>query len=168
MSKLSLLDAEQAIPLGRIIHLVNQQKDKLLTQLFETIDITAAQFKVLAVLGFGERGHSSEVRGALSPAEICHHLSLDAGAMTRMLQRLVDKGLVRKIPNPKDKRSVLIELTNEGVDIFLSCKSKIDLEFNQRFTDKLTTEEVSVLTGLLLRLLPEDLPCLDSKYLPKV
>ncbi|MGB2079232.1 MAG: MarR family transcriptional regulator [Vibrio sp.] len=159
--------SQQAIPLGRLIHLVNQQKDKLLTQVFESIDITAAQFKVLAVLGF-DYCQPSRVGVALSPAEICHHLSLDAGAMTRMLQRLIDKDLIQKIPNPHDKRSVLIELTESGVSLYLECKEKIDAEFSDRFTEHLTDQEVDQLTELLLRLLPQDLPCLGAKYLPKV
>lgn len=159
---------DKAIPLGRLIHLVNQQKDRLLTQVFEDIDITAAQFKVLAVLGFEPCTPNNSYGGALSPASICQHLSLDAGAMTRMLKRLLDKNLIKKVPNPDDKRSVLIELTPVGFELYLDCKKKIDLEFNVRFTDKLSEQEVETLAQLLIRLLPDDLPCLGIEHLPKV
>ena len=35
------------IPLGRLIHMVNQKKDRLLNDYLSPLDITATQFKVL-------------------------------------------------------------------------------------------------------------------------
>lgn len=40
----------EIIPLGRLIHMVNQKKDRLLNEYLSPLDITAAQFKVLALL----------------------------------------------------------------------------------------------------------------------
>ncbi|MGQ7190090.1 hypothetical protein ACUODJ_49600, partial [Escherichia sp. HC-CC] len=37
----------EIIPLGRLIHMVNQKKDRLLNEYLSPLDITAAQFKVL-------------------------------------------------------------------------------------------------------------------------
>ncbi len=37
----------EIIPLGRLIHMVNQKKDRLLNDYLSPLDITAAQFKVL-------------------------------------------------------------------------------------------------------------------------
>lgn len=39
----------EIIPLGRLIHMVNQKKDRLLNEYLSPLDITAAQFKVLAL-----------------------------------------------------------------------------------------------------------------------
>ena len=38
-------------------------------------------------------------------------LSVDPGAMTRMLDRLACKGWIERLPNPADKRGVLVQLT---------------------------------------------------------
>ncbi len=35
------------VPLGRLIHMVNQKKDRLLNDYLSPLDITATQFKVL-------------------------------------------------------------------------------------------------------------------------
>lgn len=35
----------EIIPLGRLIHMVNQKKDRLLNEYLSPLDITAAQFK---------------------------------------------------------------------------------------------------------------------------
>ena len=37
----------EIIPLGRLIYMVNQKKDRLLNDYLSPLDITAAQFKVL-------------------------------------------------------------------------------------------------------------------------
>lgn len=37
----------EIIPLGRLIHMVNQKKDRLLNEYLSPLDITAAQFKVV-------------------------------------------------------------------------------------------------------------------------
>ena len=41
-------------------------------------------------------------------------LSVDPGAMTRMLDRLACKGWIERLPNPADKRGVLVQLTPDA------------------------------------------------------
>jgi DNA-binding MarR family transcriptional regulator len=47
-------------------------------------------------------------------AELARECQLDAGAMTRTLDRLEGKGLVRRVRSSEDRRVVKIELTPEG------------------------------------------------------
>lgn len=47
--------------------------------------------------------------GALSRA-----LMLSSGAMTNRLDRLETAGLIRRVPDPRDRRGVLVELTEAG------------------------------------------------------
>ena len=42
------------------------------------------------------------------PVELKTVLSVDPGAMTRMLDRLACKGWIERLPNPADKRGVLV------------------------------------------------------------
>ena len=85
----------EIIPLGRLIHMVNQKKDRLLNEYLSPLDITAAQFKVLC---------SIRCAACITPVELKKVLSVDLGALTRMLDRLVCKGWVERLPNPNDKR----------------------------------------------------------------
>jgi len=51
----------------------------------------------------------------MSAGELSRALMLSSGAMTNRLDRLEKAGLLRRVPDPRDRRGVLVELTAEGV-----------------------------------------------------
>jgi DNA-binding MarR family transcriptional regulator len=65
------------------------------------------QFQVLAAL---RRRHPA----MMTPTELNHAALLTSGAMTPLLDRLEQKEYVRRLPDPNDRRGVLVELTQEG------------------------------------------------------
>jgi DNA-binding MarR family transcriptional regulator len=71
----------------------------------EPLDLTNAQWVPLFKL---HQGHAS------TAAELARDCHIDAGAVTRMLDRLEDKGLVRRVRSSEDRRVVRLELTDEG------------------------------------------------------
>jgi MarR family multiple antibiotic resistance transcriptional regulator len=70
------------------------------------LEISAAQYVIISVLA---------KRGVDSAAQLCKDLSYDAGAMTRMIDRLEAKGLISRRRCPEDRRLVKLELTKAGV-----------------------------------------------------
>jgi DNA-binding MarR family transcriptional regulator len=50
----------------------------------------------------------------VSPTELSNVAMLSSGGMTSRLDRLEEAGLVRRRPDPDDRRGVLVELTAEG------------------------------------------------------
>jgi DNA-binding MarR family transcriptional regulator len=50
----------------------------------------------------------------LSAGELADGLGLSSGAMTNRLDRLEEAGLVRRLPDPDDRRGVLVEPTKAG------------------------------------------------------
>jgi len=80
-------------------------KDKIIDTHMEPHGITAAQFKVLIIMA---------QFGVDTPAELCRHLSLDSGSMTRMLDRLEQKGLLDRKRSALDRRQVQLVLTDDG------------------------------------------------------
>ncbi|MGW0180736.1 MarR family winged helix-turn-helix transcriptional regulator [Nocardia sp. NPDC003345] len=50
----------------------------------------------------------------IRPAELNRHVLLTQPALSRMVDRLVDRGLVRRTPDPADGRGVRLSLTPEG------------------------------------------------------
>lgn len=133
------------IPLGKLIGLVNQHKERLLHQYLMPLDMTAAQFKVLAVIAFD---------GVNSPAEISKALSIDCGSMTRMVERLVKKSLIEKYPNLDDKRGVVLSLTTTGQSLLEQCVDVIEDQVSPLLVGDLSQKEVDQLSQLLKRLLP--------------
>lgn len=51
---------------------------------------------------------------ALTPSEISERTYLSSATMTATLDALEYNGWVRRVPNPEDRRSVLVEITAEG------------------------------------------------------
>jgi MarR family transcriptional regulator, multiple antibiotic resistance protein MarR len=70
------------------------------------LEISAAQYVIISVLA---------KRGVDSAAQLCKDLSYDAGAMTRMVDRLEAKGLISRRRCPEDRRLVKLELTASGL-----------------------------------------------------
>jgi len=57
-------------------------------------------------------------RGVASGAELARAADLNPGAMSRLLDRLADKGLVERRTAAGDRRSIEVELTAEGERIW--------------------------------------------------
>jgi DNA-binding MarR family transcriptional regulator len=71
------------------------------------LEISAAQYVVISVL--------AKSKCVDSATQLCKDLSYDAGAMTRMVDRLEAKGLVSRRRCPDDRRLVKLELTEAGL-----------------------------------------------------
>ena len=53
----------------------------------------------------------------LTPSEISDRTLISSATMTSTLDRLERRGLVRRLPNPEDRRSVLVEVTEDGQEV---------------------------------------------------
>jgi DNA-binding MarR family transcriptional regulator len=72
--------------------------------------LTHAEFSVMSRLRLG-----SDVCRS-SPGELATDLEISSGAMTSRLDGLEKKGYVRRLPEPTDRRGVVVELTEQGRD----------------------------------------------------
>jgi MarR family transcriptional regulator, organic hydroperoxide resistance regulator len=68
-------------------------------------DVTPAQWGVLVALHRQEAG---------TPQELAAALQLDAGAITRLVDRLIAKGLCHRGPSPGERRLVPLSLTDKA------------------------------------------------------
>ncbi|WP_157254455.1 MarR family winged helix-turn-helix transcriptional regulator [Nonomuraea typhae] len=55
-------------------------------------------------------------QGPATPGTLAKRVNLTTGAASRMIDRLVAAGCVRRVPDPADRRRVLIEPTQDGLD----------------------------------------------------
>jgi DNA-binding MarR family transcriptional regulator len=77
-------------------------------------------------------------------------LHLPAQPLTGMIDALETAGLVRRSPNPADRRSAIVELTDTGrATVDRICPPLIDIEEDCMAT--LTAEEQRELVALLAR-----------------
>lgn len=71
--------------------------------------LNESQFGVLAALRRAGPPY------CLSPTALYSSLLISSGAMTNRLDRLLAAGFVRRIPDPNDRRSMLVQLTPKGL-----------------------------------------------------
>lgn len=100
--------AEGYIPETGVGYLIRQVMTAVAQEVerqLEPSDLTNAQWVPLFKLFIGK---------ASTVAELARECQLDAGAMTRLLDRLETKGLCRRVRSVADRRVVNIELTPAG------------------------------------------------------
>jgi DNA-binding MarR family transcriptional regulator len=116
---------------------------------------TLAQFD----LSYGEWHLLTKLRWAgpphrRSPGDLAKTLELSSGAMTNRLDRLERAGLVRRLPDPDDRRGVQVELTDEGAHVWK--KSVVaQAEKEAIIAAALDADEMEQLNGLLRRVMIE-------------
>ncbi|AHV93926.1 marR family protein [Bordetella holmesii 44057] len=93
---------------------------------------------------------------SMSPQQLIGALLLSSGAMTNRLDRLESAGLIARSPNPEDRRSVLVSLTQQGQRALRHVLEAYLDEMEQTLAP-LNASERRQLAGLLKRLLaPHD------------
>ncbi len=107
------------------------------------MEVSSAQFIIVAQLAVG---------GRKSASELCKGISYDAGAMTRMVDRLEDKGILTRKRCPDDRRLVYLELTQKGEAAYQRMRA-ISLRVQNRFLQGFTQAEARELEGYLIRML---------------
>jgi DNA-binding MarR family transcriptional regulator len=114
MSRRAALKAEpRALPRApaeglSVGHLMGRARASLLSSLdreLEPFGLSGMQFAVLKFLAEGT---------AHTAAELCRCMHHDTGAMTRILDRLEQKGLVRRERGHEDRRMVLLRIAPGG------------------------------------------------------
>ena len=111
----------------------------------EQFGLSWGEFKVLCSLRYGGHGYRS------TPGRLGNELSLSSGAMTARLDKMEDAGLLRRLPDPDDRRGVVIELTDKGRDLWEESVAA-QAEKESTVTATLDDDEKDQLNDLLRRL----------------
>jgi DNA-binding MarR family transcriptional regulator len=145
-------DIESYQPRKGVGHLLSRVRMEMLTALDKALEadpellkleISSAQFIVISALASA---------GAKSASDLCKGISYDAGAMTRMIDRLESKGLIRRDRRPDDRRVVYLELTEEGHRAFPRMR-EVSMVVLNRFLRGFSKAEAQQLEGFLSRML---------------
>jgi len=104
------LDSAPMEVLGRITRIAALAERELET-VFDRFALTGGDFDVLATLRRSDPPHR------LTPGELSRSTMVTTGGMTKRLDRLEEAGLIRREPDPRDRRGKLIGLTDEGATL---------------------------------------------------
>ena len=93
--------------IGFVVSQAGYRLSQALLQAIESLgsDLRPREFAVL------NRLHQ---HGGLTQIQLAELTYKDKPAITRMLDRLIERGLVRKIASPADRRAMVVSLTPEG------------------------------------------------------
>ncbi|SRR5690554_4298208 len=139
------LDTEPMAVLGRAFRLSNLVRGSI-EATFAAFGLDRGEFDVIATL----RRAGSPYR--LTPTAIYSTLMISSGGLTHRLDRLEKAGLIRREKSPHDGRSVLVALTETGVERAEQAFRQ-DMANEAKFLSALDVEERAMLARLLRKLI---------------
>ena len=134
-------EPRRAVP-GLVARLRMHWLDELDARL-APLDLKAADYLVLVTLATGDVETASS---------ICSVLAHDPGAMTRKIDALEKRGLVRRVRSEEDRRAIKLELTPEGRKLYPKALAEA-VGLANDFLQGFSKTEVKTLEGLLKRIL---------------
>ena len=123
---------------------------RLRASLFASVDrevaswgISSAQGAILIYIAHGSASRA---------ADLAREHNYDTGSLTRMLDRLVTKGLLKRVPHANDRRAATLELTAAGRRLAARLPAAAVKVLNHHLRG-FTRAELDQLKGLLGRML---------------
>ncbi|MEC8207589.1 MAG: MarR family transcriptional regulator, partial [Pseudomonadota bacterium] len=134
-------DLDPVQDLGRLVSYLRSNLVTHLDNALEDKELTSAQYIVVVLLARGKVN---------TLAELCEHMVYDRGAMSRLLSRLEDKGLVAKKQSVEDRRSTLLYLTEKGQQLYPEILPTVNDIYRKALTG-FSDDEQKQLASLLFR-----------------
>ena len=127
---------------------INRRIHRALDETLAEFGLDMGDYKVLNTLSqLGEPFRST-------PGRLAKRMDLSSGAMTNRLDRMEEAELIRRLPDPDDRRSVVVEMTDHG---HRTIQKAIGIQAQKEalFAAALSPNEKEQLNGLLRKLMRE-------------
>ena len=129
--------------LGYLLHQVRGRLVAAIDAELEPLDITWAQWGTLLKIANGR---------AETASELCRTMAGDTGSMTRMLDRLEQKGLIQRDRSSEDRRIVQLSLTKAGQKLYPKLPPIAVKVLNHQLKG-FSRDELETMKGFLRRML---------------
>ena len=112
---------------------------------FARYNLTVGEFEVLAALTRSEKLQ-------LTPKQLGEHILISSGGLTNRINRLEAKDLIVRLPDPTDRRGVIVKITEQGQAL---AKEAVvtHMEMENILIEGLDEDEKQQLAQLLKKLL---------------
>jgi DNA-binding MarR family transcriptional regulator len=120
--------------------------ERSIEHVFDEFGLHPHEFYVLGVLRRSGEPHR------MSPTHLARTLLLTAASVTHRVDRLEKAGLVRRTPDPADRRGIFVELTPEGLGL-VDRAIEAHAAAEEYAVSGLTTGEQKQLARILRKLL---------------
>jgi DNA-binding MarR family transcriptional regulator len=135
---------------------------RLETELWDAVDARVRQECGLPLGRFEAMVVVSSL-GTCRVFDIASALAITVGGASKLVDRVEAAGYCSRKINPGDRRSSLLDLTEEGKAVVARGRAVIEAELDNWFTPALSPQETATLLDLLARLRSAQRPSLDSK-----
>ncbi len=116
--------------------------DTKIKEVLNPFGITHIHFNILRILaGAKER--------PLSANEIKEVMVFKGSDVTRLIDRLILKGLVERVTCPENRRKVNISISAQGLTLLKKVNKQMDVYFKKQFSNKLTADQAESLSSFL-------------------
>ncbi|MEV6486223.1 MarR family transcriptional regulator [Streptomyces sp. NPDC051576] len=139
------LDTAAMEVFGRVFRLSRAMGDRM-EKTYASYGVSRGEFDVLATL------RRADVPYTLSPRELSATLMLTTGGMTGRLDKLERAGLLRRSPDPHDRRGLQVTLTEKGLAL-IDTAVVSGLAVQTAALSGLDEQQVGQLADLLRKLL---------------
>lgn len=126
----------------------NVWANDIIQDVFKPYDISMQQFNVLRILR-GQKGNPANL------SDIQERMISKMSNTTRLVDKLIAKGLTSRVTCPNNRRKVNITITKKGLALLDVIDPILD-KHEKEMTDALTKEEKIKLTSLLLKMKRND------------
>lgn len=127
---------------GRVLRLAQFFESKR-TEHLAAFDLTPGDFDVLATI------RRTEGPDGVNPGQVLHSVLITSGGLTKRLDRLESAGLIRRHPDPADRRATLLRLTPAGTDLVDRVIPSILMMEHQLVSNVLSDAQVDRASSLL-------------------
>jgi DNA-binding MarR family transcriptional regulator len=134
------------------LHMVARLSERVSEEYYrQQFDLSLPECRVIGITGGA---------GSVSFKKVATDTYLEKSYASRVVSSLVDRGIIEKLENPSDSRSVLLRLTEHGVSVHRDLHQAA-MRLNQRLLASLSPEQVQ---GFLatLRVLEDQLDGLSG------
>jgi DNA-binding MarR family transcriptional regulator len=145
-----LLEGLVDLPFERDVEAIVDRIMGLSRRVRRSLEDTLAEFE----LTHGEYKTLSWLRRSegMSPGDLAANMELSSGAMTNRLDQLEKAGRVRRLPDPHDRRGILVQITEAGRDAYAAAFAA-QAEKESLIAATLSASEKEQLNALLRRLM---------------
>jgi DNA-binding MarR family transcriptional regulator len=119
---------------------------RALNETLAEFDLDYAEWQLLGLLARRGAAYRS------SPGKLARMMELTSGGMTKRLDRLERGGLLRRLPDPNDRRGIQVELTAEGSRLYEDAAG-VQITKEELMAAALSDAEKKQLNALLRRLM---------------
>ncbi|MDX3530771.1 MarR family transcriptional regulator [Streptomyces sp. ID05-39B] len=81
--------------------------------------------------------------------QLADDLTLTSSGTTRLIDRMEEAALVRRVPSPEDRRSILVEPTDHGRTVFVQAATVHSRVIERYFVAPVARDDYTRLTGAL-------------------